>query len=91
VFLAFHSEQDIKLWFNVLNSSYYQQTYNPLFSLFCATRAANGNPQAIFDAQLKACAMLLCFQQERAECECEQNFVDVDFDSQRGLRKLYWI
>jgi len=69
------SKLDTELWFKVLQSDYYQQMYTPLFDLFCATRAAHGNPQEILDAQLKAYAMLLVFQQECTQCNTEQDII----------------
>src|SRR6202007_1285482 len=71
------SAQEIELWFNVLHSDYYQQMQPHLYDLFCATRTTNGNPQAIFDLQLQACAMLLSFQEAREEWEREQDAVGV--------------
>ncbi len=48
------TNSDMDLWFEVLNSSFYQAMLEHLFELFCLTRSAKDNPSAILDAQVTA-------------------------------------
>ena len=70
------TNSDMDLWFEVLNSSFYQAMLEHLFELFCLTRSAKDNPSAILDAQVTACAYLLSFQKARAEAKSRNGRVD---------------
>jgi hypothetical protein len=60
---------DIDLWFEVLNSPFYQAMSKRLFELFCVTRSTKDDPAMILDAQVTACAYLLSLQETRAEAK----------------------
>jgi hypothetical protein len=60
---------DIDLWFEVLNSPFYQAMSKRLFELFCVMRSAKDDPVMILDTQVTACAYLLSLQEARAEAK----------------------
>ncbi len=62
--------RDLALSFEVLTSPFYQEVcHHLLFDLFCSTREAERNPQAIFDLQIQVSILLRAFQKLKAEAK----------------------